>query len=225
MKIAVLTPCYSGSVNMAFCLSLLETIMRVKKSECVFLTNTNNSILPAARNTLVAKAMAWGADKIVFIDDDISWKSDDFQKLVLAPERVVAGVYAKKKQTEGQATSFAVSALPAGFEPDHRGLVEVDGAATGFIRIDREVFEALKSDCVKLHDDSLDADSVKHLHEWFAFARVQREKGMMLEGEDYNFCRKARAAGFRVFVDPSIHLGHHSAGFKFGAHLPAQNIL
>ena len=225
MKIAILTPCMTGMVNVAFCTALADTLKRITKSEVVFFTIVGSSILHGARNALVAKALAWGADRVVMLDDDVSWEPEDFQKLVLHPEAIVGGVYQKKKPNERGALSFAVSALPDGFRADHRGLVEVCGAATGFLRVDASVFEALKATNPKIYDESLTAAENAHLHTWFDFPVIQRDRGMQVMGEDYSFCHKARAAGYRIWIDPSIKLGHHIGGFKFDAALPAMNIL
>lgn len=220
MRIAILTPCYSGVVNIQFMMSLMNTITRVKKSECVFFTVIGSSILPQARNMLIAKGLAMGADKLVLIDDDVSWNSDDFQKLVLHPEPIVAGVYQKRPHNHFDKPEMAVSLFPSGLEADHRGLCEVDGAATGFMRVDREVFEAFKPHCVKLGDKAAEPDQEAHLYEYFQFARMQKDDGKVyLEGEDYNFCRKARTLGFKTYIDPSIKLGHHVGQFRFGANL------
>ena len=225
MKLAVLTPSASGLVNMAFCVSLTDTMRRIQKTEAVFMTVVGVSILHMARNTLIARALAWGADRVVMLDDDVSWAPDDFQKLVLHPEPIVGGVYQKKVPDMRGALSFAVSALPTGFQADHRGLVEVHGAATGFLRVDRAVFEAIKPLVPKLHDDALSAEENAHLHLWCDFPVVQQPMGLMVQGEDYSFCQKARAAGYRIWIDPSIRLGHHIGGFKFDAALPALNVL
>lgn len=225
MKLAILTPSASGLVNTAFCVSLCDTVRRIQKTECAFFTVCGVSILHMARNTLVARAMAWGADRFVLLDDDVSWEPDDFQKLVLHPEPIVGGVYQKKMGSMAGAKSFAVSALPTGFQADHRGLVEVHGAATGFLRVDREVFDAIKPHAPKIHDDALTDAENAHLHLWFDFPITQQPKGLMVQGEDYSFCQKARGAGYRIWVDPAIRLGHHIGGFKFDAALPAMNLL
>lgn len=226
MRIAILTPCYSGQCNIQFMMSLMNTITRVKKSECTFFTVIGSSILPMARNLLIAKGLAMGADKLVLIDDDISWHSDDFQKLVLAPEKIVAGAYQKRPHHPTDKPEMAISLFPSGLEADHRGLCEVDGAATGFMCIDREVFETMKNHVVKLGDKAADAEQEKHLYEFFQFARQTKEDGKTyLEGEDYNFCRKARTLGFKTWVDPSIKLGHHVGQFRFGASMTEMPLL
>lgn len=225
MKIAVITPCYSGMVNLQYMMSLLTTIQRVRKTECTFISCVGCSDLPAARNGLVARAMAQGAEKIVMIDDDVSWDSDDFPKLVLSPEKIIAGCYQKRPHHVGAQPEMAVSLWPKRLEADERGLIEVEAAATGFMCVDRAVFEAMKPNCEKYQDDSLKPDENEHLHMWFAWGWMEKGNGRFRRGEDYTFCEKARAAGFRTWVDPSIKLGHHVGQFKFGASLPQTNML
>lgn len=225
MKIAVITPCYSGMVNLQFMMSLLTTIQRVKKAEATFISCVGCSDLPAARNGLVARAMAQGADKIVMIDDDVSWDSDDFPKLVLSPEKIMAGAYQKRPHYVGAQPEMAISLWPKGLEADERGLVEVEAAATGFMCVDREVFEAMKPKCEKYSDQSLKPAENEHLHMWFSWGWMEKAGLTYRRGEDYTFCEKARSVGFKTWVDPSIKLGHHVGQFKFGASLPQTNIL
>lgn len=226
MKIAILTPSYSAQVNVHFAISLAATLSRVRQSECVFLTVVGSSILPMARNSLVAKAMAWGADKLVFIDDDVSWDTEDFQKLVLSEPKIMAGVYQKRPHAPHDAPDFAVSSFPDGMKPDFRGLVEVDGAATGFMRIDREVFEAMKPSACRLYDPKThDGSEANELYEYFAYGKMIKDQRTAFEGEDYAFCRRARALGFKTFIDPAMKLGHHVGQYKFGASLPPLSLL
>jgi len=219
LKIAVLTPCHYGNVNVYFAISLISAFTRVKKAEATFLSSVGSSMLPHARNMLVAQAMHWGADKLIFIDDDISFDSESFQRLCLHPEPIVAGTYQKKPHDVHAAPDLALSALPEGLNPDHRGLVEVDGAPTGFMRVDRGVFEELKSTCMKMCDDAMPPEHEAELYQYFEFTTMQKERGVFTAGEDYAFCRKARKAGFRTWIDPTMKLGHHVGQFRFGASL------
>ena len=206
--------------------SLLETVRRISKAEVMFFGVLGNSVLPMSRNSLVAKAMAHDADKLIFIDDDVSWNSEDFQKLVLHDVKICAGVYQKRPYDPRAPAEFAVSAFPGGLQADHRGLVEVDGAATGFLRIDREVFETMKPSCVKLWDSRThEGKEMEELYEYFSYGKMLKEGRTAFEGEDYNFCRKARAHGYKTFIDPTMQLGHHVGQFKFDAKLPPLSLL
>lgn len=225
MKVAVITPCYSGMVNLDFFMSFMTTMQRIRKAEFSFIACKGCSDLPGARNGLIARALAQGADKIVMIDDDISWNSDDFPKLVLGPAPIMAGAYQKRPHHPFEKPEMAISLFEHGMVADERGLIEVEGAATGFMRVDREVFEAMKPHCEKYDDKSLTPEENAHLHMFFAWGWMEKEGQRYRRGEDYNFCERARGLGFKTVVDPTIKLGHHVGQFKFGATLPEIPVL
>jgi hypothetical protein len=82
---------------------------------------------------------------------------------------------------------------------------EVDYAGTGFMLIKRRVYEALKD-----QTDSYEGpDGRVHA---FYMTPIFRDG---FESEDYHFCRKAREAGFKILMDPSIRLGHWGQ-FRYG---------
>jgi len=64
-------------------------------------------------------------------------------------------------------------------------LLECDGVSTGCLLIHRRVFDAIEEP-------------------WFECD--PGTKG----GEDFNFCRKAQEAGFKIYADPSVMTGHYS---------------
>ena len=210
---------------MHFAMSLVATMKAMTKADCIFLSNIGSSVIHMSRNVLVAQALAHKVDKVVFIDDDISWTNKGFERLVLAPQPIVAGVYQKKPHNPYAEPSLAVSALPSGLVPNYQGLCEVDGAATGFLRIDTEVFEKLKTTCQKLEDDNLKPEERPYLYEFFSFGKLIKDGGTYVHGEDYSFCAKARDVGFKTYVDPEIKLGHHHGNFKFDAALKTFDLL
>jgi len=110
--------------------------------------------------------------------------------------------------------------------PEEPVLFEVDAVGAGCLMVKREVFEHLAS-LQEVHDRLLDiimrrlrahpaspgnpegitADEYDLLHEhvrvmnpWFEFLND--------EGEDMYFSRKARAAGYKIFVDLSVKCSH-----------------
>jgi len=218
-QIAICTPCGSGNVSLQFALSLTATTKAFNKSDVTFLTICGSSVLHAARNSLCAMALSRGADHIIFIDDDVSWTPQGMERLLLHPERIVGGVYQKKPHNPYAKPEMALSALPGGLVPDHRGLVEVDACATGFLRIDREVLEGMKSTCLKLQDEGLNDAENAELHRWFEFGVMHRDGKAFEHGEDYKFGHKAREAGFRSYIDPDIKLCHNMGNYKFDASL------
>ena len=144
------------------------------------------------------------APYMLFIDDDILFKSQDVFKIyqdMKAGYDVIGGCYAVKDGT--QLASF-------GWEPP---TVDFDGRiipckyiATGFMGISRKALEAMR--------DKLNLKVVNEL-EWCrcypffeARADYENENGPIYLSEDYDFCLKAQRAGIQTHLDTSIWLGH-----------------
>jgi hypothetical protein len=86
---------------------------------------------------------------------------------------------------------------------DSMGLVRAKRVGTGFMMIQRQVFETLRDQHPewKYYDQNHDCD----MYTYFDFL-LSQEEGYM--GEDFVFCERARQAGFTVWIDPTIKLGH-----------------
>jgi hypothetical protein len=82
---------------------------------------------------------------------------------------------------------------------------EVDYAGTGFMMIKRHVIEKLAETAETYigPEGRVSALYMTPVH----------DDGF--ESEDYFFCRKAREAGFKVMMDPTIRLGHVGQ-FRYG---------
>jgi len=72
-------------------------------------------------------------------------------------------------------------------------LIECDGVGGGCLLIHRQVLDAIEPP-------------------WFEY-----NKGTFV-GEDFYFCRKVEAAGFKIFVDPGVICGHKMKGFIGAEH-------
>jgi len=95
----ILTPCYGGMCYVNYTMCLINTLFLCKQHniEVVVEFCRNDSLVPRARNNLIAKAMTNKAmTHIIFIDADISWDPWDIVKLMLADKPLVGGVYPLK---------------------------------------------------------------------------------------------------------------------------------
>lgn len=82
-----------------------------------------------------------------------------------------------------------------------QGVFECGGVGTGFMLISRACLETLADKC--------DADGGLPM---FRFPMRRRREGMVVEdGEDYDFCKRAREAGFKVLADPRFDTVHIKA--------------
>jgi hypothetical protein len=152
-----------------------------------------------SRNRLVRDFLETDCEQLIFLDVDVSWQPGHLKKLIEYDRDVVAGVYPRRADDQ----PFPVKPLPGERWSDELGLVEVAGVPTGFLKIKRRVFEAL-SNIATHHRSSDDAPGRATIP--IIFERALN--GMSRVGGDIEFCRKARAAGFKVYVDPMMELGH-----------------
>jgi hypothetical protein len=119
--------------------------------------------------------------------------------LAAHPVDIVAAVYPKREEPITYPVKWDET-RPLLYS-DENGLIEVAGAATGCLRLSRRVLEALTE---------------RHADNWYWTGEGKRNVVLfdfethdhVFHGEDYVFCRKAREAGFKVYIDPEIDMEH-----------------
>ncbi len=154
------------------------------------------ALIGIARNKLVKQFLDIPeADRMVFVDSDISWRGGDLTKLALRGEDVIGATYRPKSERE----SYHVHGAP---EPVG-DLYRVDGLPGGFLKVSRRAFEAMPAVAYR---DSMG-------QEWRDYFPTGLHDGV-LYGEDYGFCRLWRQTGGEVWLEPDIELRHHD-GTRF----------
>jgi hypothetical protein len=128
-------------------------------------------------------ASKFDGERLLLMGDDHSFNSDFLLRLLDHDLDIVAGLCLSRRPPFMPVAR--VDGAPLVLEGEPR-LLEVDETGTAGMLIKREVFEAL---------------------EFPYFSNVYREDGSLLS-DDLYFCRKARAAGFKIHVDTSVLLGH-----------------
>lgn len=95
----ILTPCYGGQCYVNYLTCLINTITLFKQLNFPIQIEfcKNDSLVPRARNNLIARAMTdQTMTHILFIDNDITWDPVDILKLILSEKEVVGGIYPLK---------------------------------------------------------------------------------------------------------------------------------
>jgi SAM-dependent methyltransferase len=145
-------------------------------------------------------------DVLLMIDSDISFRAEDARRIV---ERCRSGydVICAAYPTR-DASHLALRGLgeEVAFGPDAEP-VKVVCAATGFLAFSRRVIDAL-SETLPVVNANLEYA----FRAFFDFRTVENEAvgGHEWLSEDYDFSEKAKAAGFPIWLDPSILLGHQA---------------
>lgn len=152
-----------------------------------------------SRNRLVRDFLESDCEQMIFLDADVFWQDADLKKLIEYDADIVAGIYPLKNDDE----DYPVAPLPGERWANEHGLVEVAGVPTGFLKIRRSVLEKLYQ-TVAHHRSKEDGYGRMLIPVLFE----RSLNGLSRRGGDYEFCKKAREAGFRIYVDPMMQLGH-----------------
>jgi hypothetical protein len=147
--------------------------------------NAKSSIVAEARNRCVALARQHGAGHLLFLDSDMVFPRTTLQRLMAHDKEIVGATYPKRVEPH----PVLGAALEGGRVEGDGALVEMTNLPTGCLLIAMAVF------------DCLDRPS-------FRFS-LDPATGAIV-GEDYEFCSRARDAGFSIWCDTalSFEIGH-----------------
>lgn len=195
----IAAPSYDGTITVWHASALSETCKLGLTKEinvyCIYMSY--DSLVQRARNDIVQLALDQQVDDLVFIDCDVDWTPEDFFKLLEYDVDVVGGIYPKK----GDEEDYPVKALNQNLKFEENGLIEVEGIATGFLRLTRKALQTVSDDSIE-YTESHKPKPIK-----MVFDITVDEKGELIS-EDIVFCRKWRKLGGKVWLDPSIKLSH-----------------
>lgn len=196
-KILIGTPSYDGKVYAHFFDSFVKTKVLLEKKgyHVEYLILPGDAIIQRARNVIFKHAYDGKYDYLVFIDSDIRWKPEDMLTLLRNKKDIVAGAYRLKSDKH---ETYAFKKLESGERT--KNLVEIDFAGTGFMAISWKCIKKMVEISPSYHD-GIHKDQKK------VFDIIVGEDGT-LNGEDTYFCRTARKAGFKVFLDKRITVDH-----------------
>lgn len=202
MKISVLTP-ISRQPAPAYMESVLRLTGAVSGVDLEWLHVDGHANTPRVRNILAYKAWLGGADSICFIDDDIEFGQEAFERLYGHDVPVVAG--APRKRGSGR-MEFCCKIAP---DAPVRGDLIAGDAATAFLRIDRPVLDHLAGKVKNFAYVGVG----DHIPAWFNYDIAPCGADLNeFTGEDYYFSRLCREYGVPVWIDPHIELGHWQYG-------------
>lgn len=182
-------------------LSLVETVNNLGWSRIPHSLQflTQGSQIDHDRSALAHEFLKTDCDRIFWIDSDMSFKADAFKR-ILALSTVMPIVGASYPAKQDGRTEFLVALNSLEMESNEYGCVPVDGFGLGFCCIQREVIEK----CAEVSQEFL--DNGKPLKMIF---RTGIDPGDGLyRSEDMHFFKLCRSLGYKVWIDPTVELGH-----------------
>lgn len=136
---------------------------------------------------------------IMWIDNDIFFKPEQFQSLLDRNLDIVSGVYkmiggefyatVRKWDEEYFKKYGTFKFLTEEDFKDYKGLMEVVYTGLGFMLVKRGVFESLT-------------------YPWFKPIFYKIDNCVDFCSEDVGFCRSIKEKGYKIYVDPKVRVGH-----------------
>lgn len=188
-----------------------------------FCQTLNNPYIWTARNRLVADFLKTDFTHFMFIDQDIGFLAEDVFALIQEDKDVVAGTYPLKQINWNRVEGAAKKGVPPEkleeYTSTHvflpvedqinfgsKKLIEVINVGTGFMLIQRKVFESLAKTVDEYFDVITPDLKVKTL-DFFGHERIDDE----FFGEDVSFCLKVRRNGMKIYVAPWVRCSHYGS--------------
>ena len=162
-----------------------------------------------ARNLILHYALTkTDAGKLVFIDSDVIFTPRDFLRLcawLLTGCGIVCGLYPRKRAHE-LSWSINLGSTPSAIFSELHETPEVCGGFLGvdLVTVGQPMLDAHPETQYVIEDSAAYGETG---HELFAMGVVNRRRIT----EDYYFSQRATALGYKLFVDPTIQLGHVGA--------------
>ena len=188
-SVRIAVPAYSGDLTAETKASVFEGVRAISSAGVdieEFDVLPGVCYLDHARNILVNRFLKGSATDLIFIDADVGFDPESLLALCRVEHPVVAGIYPKKTDKP----EWPVLTYP-GELIAYNNMIEVVMAPTGFLRINRAVFEALDVPAYDNPDGPMRA-----------FFKTDIRDGYYW-GEDVEFCRLLREAGIpiKAFAD------------------------
>ncbi len=203
-KLFIAIPAHDGRLNIKTSFALCQFMVEAARLGIkVYLSDLSNcSIITMARNALVNEFLKTDATELLFIDSDVIVNPDAILRLMAqsGDKDVTAGAYPRRAKDKKFFTDVYFN--DAGDVEFDGSLMRVERVGTGFMLIQRHVVETL----IKNHPEWMYKNTVtgEEMSAIFDFKIVDGK----YVGEDYLFCDRVRADGFKVHIDVEISLPH-----------------
>jgi hypothetical protein len=189
MKVAICTPLH-GDPKAGYVSSLADLLLAARPPELELrYCRCSSSNVVRARTELARIALDWGADHLLWLDSDQTFPARTLTRLLSIGQPIVGcNISTRAEPCQPNARDHAGRPVFTTPEAAAGGIVqEVGRLGFGVLLTAAELF-------------------AKMPQPWFL---MPDEQGTIM-GEDYYFCRQARAAGYRIYADHalSMQVGH-----------------
>ena len=177
----------------------------------VFMPDFNDALLCRARSRSATRfLLGTTCEVFLTIDGDIRFDTNDALKIcehARDPNTpIVFGLYMKRQPGGAGPASILKADVEYTFEAG-QPLKEIEYGSTGFMAVNRCVFQKLSEGMTLLHK------SAEVIRMFPFFQPMAHQPSWINEeiylSEDWSFCERARQAGFPILLDQTVRLMHY----------------
>ena len=200
------------SINVGFAesMTLFQRVMDRDGIPFTYGAVSGDALVSRSRSIVASAFLRSDCDVLITIDSDIWFRPLDALTLV---ERcrdghdLIGALYVTRGLQQQPAAMLPNHDVifHAGAEP-----VEAPFISTGFMAVHRKVFESLRQDLPLCHQGWNDrGEDTSFWPFYMPFCIPWEGDGYMYLSEDWALCERARNRGYKLWLDPSIRLGHY----------------
>ena len=182
MKLAIAVPCSFSWVPVAFHEAF--TVMRKPAVGYTYIRVKSLHSIEDMRNSSVQEALRMECTHLLQIDSDMVMHPDTIPVLLSREVDITGALYFNRFPPFEPTAIISDTRFPEWLPDD---FYEVEKIGAGCLMVRMDVFKAIEPP-------------------WFRMLRD--ETGKIMLGEDFNFCKRARAVGYKVFCDSTVTAGH-----------------
>lgn len=183
MKLMVAIPTHDYHHN-EFTKCLIRLVQKLESEKIDYeVCLQGGTLVYMARDDLASDAVNRGFDYVLWLDADMTFDDDIFDRLISSGQKLITGVYHGRKPPYG---SCIFTKLDPPIKPINypENMFQIAGCGFGCILTDVSVLKEVYQKYGNCFQPSVEF------------------------GEDLEFCKKASSLGYKIYCDPSIQCGH-----------------
>ena len=194
-------PTYDGKMHWTTVAGIAQSARACGERKIGFAVDVipGDAFIGKARNLLVHRFLKSGFRDLLFVDADVGFTAEGLAALCEAEPPLVMGLYRMKCPPPTRYPALMYD--PIERHPSDPSLVKLQYGPAGFMRVRREVFDAMRE---RWPDEYYVNAGEEKVYDYFPCGRV----GQHFTGEDLNFCIRAQQCGFDVWAKQDIELKH-----------------
>lgn len=201
VSLMIAVPCHGNRLYSQCAYGLLSIVgqLAMRRLSHRVVLMPDESLITRARNEALERFLASDSTHLLFVDADMEFVADDVFRLLAAKQDFVAA--AGVRRVDGP-LHFCINGQNMVVDKE-TGLCEADAVGGAFVLLSRACAERMRAAYPEFSYKDKDDPNLTRL--------MLYDTGLVdghFMSEDFLFCRRWRAIGGRVMVDPTIELGH-----------------